>query len=133
MKSYREWMADTLADLKARAASGKTYGDWFELRDLIEDELEWIRKQIRESDDEIRRAHRRCRRWFTRFGERSDLYASWLDRPVALRAIERSYRDELKDGLAEWRRQWKADVETAKRLTKVIDEIKNREHRKGTL
>jgi len=132
VKSYREHLADTLAELKADAASGTTYGDWFKLRDGIEDELAWIRKQIRESDGDVRSAHQRFRNWFIRFGERDRFYQRRLDRAVAQREIERAHRDELKDGLAEWRRQWKTDVETAKRLTKVIDEIENRKHRKGT-
>ena len=130
MKSYREHLADTLAELKADAASGTTYGDWFKLRDGIEDELAWIRKQIRESDGDVRSAHQRFRNWFIRFGERDRFYQRRLDRAVAQREIERAHRDELKDGLAEWRRQWKADVAAAERLTKMLEELKR--HERGT-
>lgn len=113
--TYKQLVINRLDEIKAMAATNKTYGDWWRLEEAIDEELVWIREMIHRSRADVRRARQRVNRWPD--WEYAHLI---VRRAKTILAFDQAVRDELKAGRTEMRKQDREERTVLQRLTKLV-------------
>ncbi len=111
------YIDDRIVELREQAAAADTYGQWWRLEEELEEEIAWIRRELRETGRDVRRWRDKLRRNEERGYSRWEWLERELARAEALRAVQRAYRDELVAGLRELQRQQREHLKAMKEFS----------------
>ena len=115
--SYEASLTEEMEEIKAAAATRRTFGDNWKIAEDIEEALRWIRNQIDKGRDELRTRRARIARYERRgWDDMADGERRWLARDETLIARECAHRDELSAGLREIKRQERDWMRTMERV-----------------